>query len=193
MLLAMLDNNGWCLRCTSRSTKSEADTIPERKTLHEYRRACEVLIAVNVSVLKKVALPFITGSPMVTRPMVATANVTGIGAFPLISTCQVSTGMRTNLSGPVTLQLIVKLSPAVGIPGKGISRSKSPPWSSTISKQHCCHKECINTTTNHECDSWNSLILITKFLNTIHSSHKWILSKNFFLALNLLTDASIWL
>ena len=87
------------------------------KMLQRYRRACEVLIEVKLSVLEKVALSVVTVFPMVTVPMSASANVTSTGLFPLISTSQDSCRVIASLSGPVTMQVMVKLSPAVGIPG----------------------------------------------------------------------------
>ena len=56
-------------------------------------------------------------SPMVTTPMSPSACVTGLGLAPLISTSQSSCGVIASLSGPVTMQVMVKLSPAIGIPG----------------------------------------------------------------------------
>ena len=85
--------------------------------VHTYCRACVVLIEVKLSVLEKLALPVITTSPMVTIPMPASAFVTGTEFIPLITTSQSSCGVITSLSGPMTMQVSVKLSPAVGIPG----------------------------------------------------------------------------
>ena len=70
----------------------------------------------NLSVLEKVALPVTTMSPIVTLPTLFSANVTGIDIV-FISTSQDSSGMGTSLSGPVKMQVMVKLSPAVGVPG----------------------------------------------------------------------------
>ena len=90
---------------------------PEIKALHEYRRACEVLIEVKLSDIENPSLPVATVSPMVT-PLrkAAPASVTSTGSAPSISTSHVSVGMMTSLSGPVTWQVMAKLSPAVGIP-----------------------------------------------------------------------------
>ena len=63
---------------------------------------------------------------MVTLPMSTLASVTDTG-IPAISTRQDRCGVRTSLFGPVTLQVIVKLSPAVGVPGINMSeRNRSP-------------------------------------------------------------------
>ena len=91
------------------------DAIPEMNILQLYRRACDVLIEGKVSVLEILVFLLPTRSPMVTFPR--TAIVTGTGCSPWgISTCQVSCGVRTSLSGPVPVQVMVKLSPAVGVP-----------------------------------------------------------------------------
>ena len=87
------------------------------KTPHTNRRACELLIRVKLSVVEKLVLPVATVSPMVGTPMSSTANVTSTGDIRLICTSHFSCGAIASLSGPVTLQVMVKLSPAVGIPG----------------------------------------------------------------------------
>ena len=87
------------------------------KTSHRYRRACEVLIRVKLRVFEKLALPIATVSPTVGTPMSSTANVISFGDISLICTSHFSCGVIASLSGPLTMQVMVKLSPAVGIPG----------------------------------------------------------------------------
>ena len=84
---------------------------------HRYRRACEVLIRVKLNVLEKFAISVGTVFPLVTIPMSASAAATGTRLIPLICTSQSICGVIASLSGPVTMQVMVKLSPAVGIPG----------------------------------------------------------------------------
>ena len=107
--------------------------------LHRNRRACEVLIWVKLSVLEKFVLPVRTVFPMVGTPMSVSADVTSTGDIPLICTSHVSRGVITSLSGPVTMQVMVKLSPAVGIPGIEIILWKLFSSSAANFKTTCIH------------------------------------------------------
>ena len=108
------------------------------KTSHRYRRACEVLIRVKLNVLEKLVLPVVT---MI--PMSASASVTGMGAIPLICTSQSISGVMTSLSGPATMQVMVKLLPAVGIPGIETSILNRLA-SSAVDRKKFITQTCIN-------------------------------------------------
>ena len=116
--------------CIRRSPNAHLYEIPERETLQQYCRACDVLIEVNFSILEKLELAVPTTSPMVTLPMIASAIERGISAVAFTTTSHNSSGETASLSGPVTRHVMLKLSPAMGIPGidmTELNRSSSSP------------------------------------------------------------------
>ena len=74
------------------------------------------MIWTNCSVVEYVASPV-----TIVLTLIASSTGIGDGDMPFVSTCQDSCGIGTSLSGPVTLQVMLKFSPAVGTPGMVMS------------------------------------------------------------------------
>ena len=137
-----LDNNSWDILCTATIPNADWDIMPEKKALQVYFRACDVRILVKLNVLEKLTLPMIAMSPTATKPISASASVTGTELVSLISTSQSICGVSTSLFGPVTMQVMVKLSPAMGIPGTDIAELNRL-FLSTVNEVNSSQLTCI--------------------------------------------------